>query len=162
MHAEALSFIHLMAATYGPFPTVADFGGRDVNGSPRPFFPGADYTSIDTAPGPGVDVVADARTWTPPVPLAAVVCAEVAEHCPEPDRLIASAHRALAPGGSLIFTAAAPPREPHSAVDGGTIRPGEHYVNIEPAELRRWLIGWSWSHVEHHSGRGDVYAVARK
>lgn len=162
MHAEAWDFIHLMASTYGPFSTVADFGGRDVNGSPRPLFPAADYTCIDITAGPGVDVVADARTWEPPAPLAAVVCAEVAEHCPEPHRLIESAYRALIPGGLLIFTAAAPPREPHSAHDGGAIRPGEHYANVEPDDLRRWLRPWSWAHVEHHSSRGDVYAVARR
>lgn len=162
MHAEAWSFIHLMASTYGPFATVADFGGRDINGSPRPLFPGSDYTSIDLAPGPGVDIVGDAKEWTPPSPLAAVVCAEVAEHCPEPAQLIEAAHRVLAPAGVLIFTAAAPPRAPHSAVDGGTIRSDEHYENIEPDDLRHWLEDWSWAHIEHHSTRGDVYAVARK
>lgn len=162
MHAEAFAFIHAMAAAYGPFPTVADFGGRDINGSPRPLFPGSAYTCVDIAPGPGVDIVVDACTWEPAAPFAAVVCAEVAEHCPDPHRLIESAHRALVPGGVLIFTAAAPPRVPHSGIDGGTVRDGEHYANVEPDDLRRWLAPWSWAHVEHHAGRGDVYAVARR
>lgn len=162
MHAEALSFIRLMADTYGPFATVADFGGRDINGSPRPLFKGADYTSIDLEPGPGVDVVTDAKAWVPPVLFDAVVCAEVAEHCPDPHRLLASAYRALVPDGVLIFTAAAPEREPHSAVDGAAVRPDEHYEGIAPAALRHWLRDWSWVHVEHHPSRGDVYAVARR
>lgn len=162
MHAEALAFIGQEAITHGPFGAVVEFGARDINGSPRSLFAARAYTGIDLTPGPGVDLVADARTWTPDAPVDAVVCAEVAEHCPQPCRLVEAAYRALVPGGVLILTAAAPPRAPHSAVDGGMIRPDEHYANIEPDDLRRWLASWSWSHVEHHPSRGDVYAVARR
>jgi hypothetical protein len=70
----------------------------------------------------------------------------------------------LAPGGRLVVTAAAPPRAPHSAVDGGPLRPGEHYRNVDPDALGAWLrgVGFVCETLEAHPDRGDVYALARK
>lgn len=146
----------------GPFASVTDLGGRDINGSPRLLFPGARYVAVDVVPGPGVDVVADARTWVPEQPVDCVVCCEVLEHVPDPDRFVAAAWEALKPGGLLVVTAACPPRAPHSAADGGQLRPGEFYRNVDPYLLARWLIGWKDAEIETHEDRGDVYATARK
>lgn len=163
MHREALAFVAGVARSLGPRRFVVDFGGRDVNGSPREFFAGARYVSVDIEPGRGVDVVGDARTWTPGDAPDTVLCLEVAEHVRDYERIIANARLILAPGGAFIFSAACDPRRPHSAVDGGDVRPGEHYANVDPARLREMLLAaFERVHVETHRDRGDVYAVGWK
>lgn len=162
MHAEALDWLTKHAGGLGTPGTVVDVGGRNINGSPRHLFPGSDYTAVDLHPGPGVDVVSDIRDWQPPAPVDVVVCAEVLEHAPRPAEVIDACRRLLRDGGTLLITAAAPPRAAHSHIDGGRLRDGEHYANIEHAQLHGWLAGWSKADVEYHPGRGDVYAKAAK
>lgn len=158
MHAEARRFV---AAHSGTYPHVVELGGRDVNGGVRDLFDYDRWLSIDLHPGPAVDVVADARTYRPNFEADLVVCCEVAEHCPRPWQLVANAHRILRPGGVFLFTAACPPRAPHSAVDGGPVR-DEHYRNIDPYRLASWLGRFDDWTTHTHSDRGDVYAVARR
>lgn len=129
MHADALDWLTRHAEGLGAAGAVVDAGGRDINGSPRHLFPASRYIAVDLYPGPGVDVVADIRDWQPPTVVDVVVCAEVLEHAPDPVGVLAACRRMLRPGGRLLLTAAAPPRLPHSHVDGGAPRPGEHYAN---------------------------------
>jgi SAM-dependent methyltransferase len=162
MHIEAASFVALTAARLGPFGSVLELGGLNINGSVRPYFPGAQYVSVDIVPGPGVDVVADATTYRPDDRYDAVVCCEVLEHVPDPDGFVATAWGSLHPGGLFILTAACPPRAAHSAVDGGPLRAGEYYRNVDVDLLARWLVGWKDTEITVHEDRGDVYALARK
>jgi SAM-dependent methyltransferase len=162
VHLEAASYVALTAHRLGPFDSVLELGGLNINGSVRPYFPGARYVSVDIVPGPGVDVVADATTYRPEDRFDAVVCAEVLEHVPDPDGFVATAWGSLRPGGLFILTAACPPRAPHSAVDGGPLRAGEYYKNVEQASLAAWLVGWKDVDIEVHADRGDIYATAVK
>jgi hypothetical protein len=163
MHLEAAAFVALTVGRLGPFDSVLELGGRDVNGSVRPFFRETTrYVSVDIAPGPGVDVVADATTYRPKEHYDAVVCCEVLEHAEDADGFVATAWGSLNPGGLLIVTCACPPRAPHSAVDGGPLRPGEFYRNVPEEMVARWLVGWKDVDIEVHDDRGDLYAVARK
>lgn len=159
MHPEAFAWVrkHARSAAH-----VVECGSRDINGSVRPLFGCDRYTGVDVVNGPGVDVVADFADWKPDTPVDAVVCCEVLEHAETAEALVTHALDMLEPGGRLIVTAAANPRTPHSAVDGGALRDGEWYQNIDPADLRRWLSSASWSTVEHNTDAGDVYAVAVK
>jgi hypothetical protein len=61
MHSEAREFVARHARP-SPGLLVLDIGGRDMNGTVRDLWPGADYTAMDITDGPGVDVVADAAT----------------------------------------------------------------------------------------------------
>lgn len=162
MHPAASAFVALTAERFGPFESVLELGGRDINGSVRPFFAPSRYVSVDIVDGPGVDVVADATVYRPDERFDAVVCCETLEHVPDPDGFIATAWGALHPGGVLIVTAACPPRAGHSAVDGGSLRAGEFYLNVEPALLAAWLVGWKDVEIETHEDRGDIYAAAVK
>jgi hypothetical protein len=162
VHLEAESFVALTALRLGPFDSVLELGGRDVNGSVRPYFNGARYVSVDIAPGPGVDVVADATTYRPDERYDAVVCCETLEHAEDADGFVATAWGSLKPGGLFLITAACPPRAPHSAVDGGPLRPGEFYRNVDPALMGSWLVGWKDVDIEVHEDRGDIYGVAVK
>lgn len=168
MHDEAMEWI-ARHATDGPC-TVLDIGGRDLNGSPRGLFPGATrYTVLDALPGErvtDVDIIADAAEWNPSgQEWDVVVCSEVLEHAARWRAVIRTAYRALAPGGLLIVTTAAPGRPPHSAVDGRLrLLPGEHYANVRPAELERVLAatGFEGVTVDVQASPADVRAVAVK
>ena len=165
MHPEAHEFVRRIAANVWPRTRVVELGSRQVNGGVRELFANASYLGVDLVEGPGVDVVADAATLELSAlnPPDCVVCTEVLEHAPAARAIVLNAGRLLGPQGVAIFTAACDPRRPHSAADGGALKPGEFYKNVDPQELREWLNAWaSRCHVETHASRGDVYAVAWK
>ena len=161
MHFEAFSFL---AKQIEPMPTglrVCEFGAHDVNGSPRGLFKDCEYTGVDMWPGRGVDWVGKAQDFDG-VGYDVVITAEAMEHDQGARGQIESAWRVLKPGGILLVTAAAEPREPHRC-DGalGDMR-GEHYANVDPDKLSEWLIGWNDVTVIHDKTHGDVYARAVK
>jgi SAM-dependent methyltransferase len=163
VHDQALEWIARHATT-DPV-AVLDIGGRDVNGSPRHLFPAAAWTALDELPGGEVDIAADAATWEPgDRRWDVVLCAEVFEHTPAWPAICVTAFKACAPGGRLIVTTAAPGRPPHSGVDGGTPRLGEHYANIDPAALLLTLKGAGWADVviDVQHDPEDVRATAVK
>lgn len=162
MHVEAMEFVARSVHRFPPPGAVIDVGGRNINGSPRWLFPTSSYVVIDLEPGPGVDVVGDARQWRPESPVDLVLNIEVLEHAPDPGALLRAAWDCLVPAGRLIVTCATNPRAPHSGHDGGTVRSDEHYRNIEPEELKGWLDRWDDVEIEVHPDRGDLYATARK
>lgn len=137
---------------------VIDVGGRNINGSPRGLFDQASsYLVIDPEPGVGVDVVADFATWRGD-PVDVVVCMEVAEHTHAWPDLLTNARTHLRPGGVLIFTAAGPGREPHSASNGGPLVDGEWYENITPDALERELAQFATHQID--VAGDDIRAVA--
>ena len=161
MHAEA--FAYVAGALAGrSFGSVLDVGGRNVNGTVRDLFPAAAYTALDIAPGGGVDIVADAADWTPPSTFDAVVCCEVFEHTPRWPEILRTMAAALELGGTAIVTAASLDRTPHSAVDGGPLRDGEYYGNVDPRDLAAAMRAAGFTGKVTVHPRGDVYATATK
>lgn len=123
---------------------AVDLGGRDTSGNGRYLWPKAHWTVVDCTDEDSfapVDVVADAATWQPSLPVDLVVCSEVAEHTPVWALIVANASRMLAPGGMFVFTAAGPGREPHGQTGDTRFRHADDslvpgwYRNIEPVEL---------------------------
>jgi len=161
MHPAAYAFVRSVAARRSP-GLVLEIGGRTVNGSVRPLFAGDPYLSIDIADGPDVDIVANGATYIPDVSPACVVCCEVLEHTEDAEAICTHVRRILAPRGIFIVTTASEERRPHSAIDGGTLRPGEWYRGINAAALALWLEGFSSALVVDATGTQDVYAFARK
>lgn len=166
MHAEAyVAVAKRIQELAKPLRSVVEFGSRNINGSVRPLFPEyASYVGVDAMDGPDVDVVMDAESFVPMRAPNCVVCCEVLEHAANAKRLVEHALMILALKGAVIITCASTGRAPHSAVDGGAVREGEHYRNVTPQELRSWLeeAGAVFIDVEHHADRGDVYAMGFK
>lgn len=163
MHAEALAWVTRYATT--DEVSVLDLGGRDVNGTVRDLFPNAtQYVVLDIVAASNVDIVADAATWVPDQQYDVVVCTETFEHTPEWRSICATAYRACRPGGLLIATMAGPERPGHSAVDGGALRPGEYYGNIDPEDLREILLDVGFRHIviDVQTSPSDVRTVATK
>lgn len=162
MHPGAFEFV----GRYGTFDfiSVIEIGSRDINGSVRCHFPGADYIGLDLIAGPAVDVVCDALNYEPPQKVDLVVCCEVFEHCMKWDSLIFHAASWLKPGGQIIITCAGPGREPHSAIDGGALNPDEYYANISARELSDELHYAGFQNIEVSGNEywKDTYAFAVK
>jgi SAM-dependent methyltransferase len=163
VHAEALAWVRDHAPRDIPM-SVLDVGGRNINGTARECFPLAfRYDVLDIRPGEGVSIVADAASWMPQRTYDVVVCTEVFEHTPDWPHIVETIRLALRPGGTAILTMAGPGRARHSGVDGEhRLLDGEHYANVEPADLERELkaAGFDDITVDYRPGPGDTRAVA--
>lgn len=163
MHNEAFAWV-AAHATVEPVE-VLDIGGRNINGGVRDLFPGATrYIAVDIREGAGVDVVADAATWVPDQEYDVVVSTETFEHTDVWPDICNTAYKACKTGGQLILTMAGPGRAPHSAIDGGLLRPDEHYGNVEPEHLRETLeaCGFKEVVIDFLPTSADTRAVATK
>jgi hypothetical protein len=140
---------------------VLDVGGRNVNGTPRQLFD-QDYTVLDVRDAPDVDIVADVVTWQPDREYPVVICAEVLEHAERWEGIVRGCARALGHNGQLIITCAGPGRATHSAVDGGPLRSGEWYANVEPDRLRAVLESCGLSGIVVDQSGLDVRAIATR
>jgi hypothetical protein len=165
MHTEAFDFF---VATFRRLPrrqSVVEIGAKNINGTLRDVFTryATRYVGVDVVPGPDVDVVCDGATFRPDEQPDTVVCAEVLEHADQAEAICRNAYRMLVPEGVFVLSAAADPRAPHSAVDGGPIRDGEFYRNVDPHQLSAvWLKPFMRKEILVDSSHGDVYAVAWK
>lgn len=162
MHPGAFEFVGRYATT--DEISVIEIGSRDINGSVKPHFPAAIWTGLDLYPGPGVDVVCDAVEYYPEPHFDLLICCEVFEHCPYWGEILHHVEPWLKPGGRIIITAAGPGRNPHSAIDGGELRPGEHYANIVARELSDELHFAGFENIEVSGNEywKDTYAIATK
>ena len=162
MHPGAFEFVSRFA-TSDPV-SIIDIGGRDINGTCRPLFVTAKYLAIDLYPGPSVDVVCDALDYTPESLVDMVIIAEVFEHSSNWSEILTHSAMWLRPGGKILITCAGPGREPHSAIDGGEVRPGEHYANISQDQIAEELhyAGFVQIDVSGNEHWRDTYATALK
>jgi hypothetical protein len=133
VHEQAYDFCRLFADDIRGHGL--EIGGRDLNGNARGLWPRIVWTVLDVLPGPGVDIVADARTWVPDRGYQIVLCTEVLEHVEDWRLVVNTAAKALDPGGLVVITCAGPGRPPHSGVEATDILPGEYYHNISPVDL---------------------------
>jgi SAM-dependent methyltransferase len=88
-----------------PNPIIYDIGAKNARamyfGGPPP---GATVICTDIAPGPGVDIVADAQDM-PEIPSEsadAVFLVSLLQHIPSPQKALDEAYRVLRPGGILF------------------------------------------------------------
>ncbi len=162
MHDTAYDFVRRMVAMLPKRMQVAELGSFNVNGTPRPLFPGAEYVGIDLRAGPGVDIVADAATWEgiDSYDFDTVVCMEVLEHTLQQKEIITNVLSLLCDGGVFLMTAATDPRPAHS-VNGHASLGDEPYKNVDVAALREWLYPFHFSLIDT-SVPCDVYALAVK
>jgi SAM-dependent methyltransferase len=164
-------------------PLALDIGGADVNGTARRWFPEiTTWFGLDIAPGPGVDIVADATTWrggwaaevrAPGLLWALpafdiVLCTELLEHVKDWPAVLETIHAALVPGGHAFITCASTGRRPHGA--RGELDPpaGEHYANVNPDEMRdklsrMYVDGLKFdAGLRYNPNPGDLYVWLRK
>lgn len=163
MHVEAYRWLDLTLRHLPRPSSVLELGSRDINGTPRTLLAGVPYVGIDLVNGPGVDIVADAAMYAPETLADVVLCCEVLEHAEEAPGIVFNAVACAKPGGHVLITCATDPRAPHSAVDGGGLRDGEWYRNIQPEDLIDWVraAGAMPLTTELSAARGDLYLLAK-
>lgn len=168
MHAQAAAWLEQMVKKFDlASASVLDLGGREVYHTHIHGLFDNPVTVLDIRPDEGVDIVADAATWTPTDQWDVVLCTEVFEHTPAWPDIIRTAHQALRPGGTALFTCARDDRPPHSAIDGGDLRPGEYYANLTDKALTEVLQSGDWTSFsvypsDGYFGDDDLYARATR
>lgn len=175
-HFQQLQFVEMvarhMAADWAGL-RVLEIGSADINGSVRPFFTHSDYTGVDLAAGPGVDVIGSGDTLALPddhVDLA--ISCECFEHNPRWCATFVNMHRMAKAGGVVLVTCASRGRLEH-----GTTRtrpeesPGsqsvgwDYYRNLNREDFERRLdLGALFeSHAFFRNETShDLYFVGRK
>lgn len=146
MHPESRAWVEAAVLIFGPFDTVVDLGGQDVNGTYRDLFPTAHYVAVDKLDGPGVDVVADVIDFldsfrvvpaNPGYDLA--ICTNVLEHEPRWKEILSTTHRCMAPGGIFVVTVPGPNFPTHSHT-GAVLPEGEWYGAGNSKEIASWMV----------------------
>lgn len=165
MHNHALNFcthwIHELGLN-SVGVHVLDLGGRDVNGTTRPLFPGADrYVSVDIVEGRGVDIVCDAAELDLRDRFDVVVSTELLEHTARAGEIVATARRHLKPKGWFVATMAGPGREVHSASGAPKLLPGEFYCNVDHDMLEGWLRDAGFAEWKIDQYETDIRCIAR-
>ena len=126
MHQSSLRHVQDLLSRYIIQPGVlVDIGSTDVNGTYRPLFPEWRYIGIDTAPGPGVDLVAR-NPYRYPLPSASVdlvVCGQVFEHMEYFWIGLLDMCRLVKPGGLMFLLAPSRGPEHRYPVDCWRSRP---------------------------------------
>ena len=161
MHPEAYEWVARWVSADEP-QCILDIGGRDVNGTPFPLFhPDSCWEVVDLHESPNVTWVGDFLDYGSLDHFDACLYLEVAEHTRFWPEHIAHALHFLDPHeGLFVFTAAGPTRAAHSAIDGGALRAGEWYQNIDPDRLSDYMDRKFNHHVVDVTPDGaDVRAV---
>jgi SAM-dependent methyltransferase len=168
MHPEAWNWL---AANIRPelecSRRVLDFGGCDVNGTPRALFsPDIEYVVLDARNGPDVNIVADATRWLPPARYRSafdvVLCTEVFEHVEHWRGILYNMWMTLKPAGICLMTCATHPRAPHSIVGVEPPPAGEWYRNVPLGELLP-VMNFLFRNVRYAvHPRGDIYMRGAK
>lgn len=170
MHHEAYEgFRTMLGASLVPHMELVyglDVGGRNVNGSVRELLPGVQWTGMDIAEGPDVDIVADASADDLLIDFTydIVIATELFEHTPNWRKIVANMAKWLDTAGPQLFitTCASTNRRPHGA--SGEMWPpeGEWYQNVTKDELENELIKhFKVVEVIWNPNPGDLYAFAR-
>ena len=147
-HAEQLDFVarvRTMVPCAFAARRVLEIGSLDINGAVRDLFVDCDYTGIDVAPGPGVDLVCQGQDFSDPdASFDSVICCEVMEHNPHWKETFLNMARLCKPGGLVLMTCATTGRQEH-----GTTRTSpadsplsiglgwDYYRNLTARDFRR-------------------------
>ncbi|MEW5965698.1 MAG: class I SAM-dependent methyltransferase [Pseudomonadota bacterium] len=136
-HASQRHFVKIIATQlphYFSGMRVLEVGSLDINGSVRDFFKDCEYTGLDVAPGPNVDIVCEGQKYDAPSDsYDVVISCEVMEHNPYWAETFQNMIRLCRPGGLIVMTCATTGRREH-----GTTRttPKDSPLTVE--------LGWDY------------------
>lgn len=172
-HPQQAEYFSSVREAYGAHfrgARVLEVGSLDINGSVRSLFEGCDYTGVDLAAGPGVDLACPGHLLEfPSGHFDTVISAECFEHNPFWRETMANMLRMTRPGGLVLMSCATTGRKEH-----GTTRTNpdaspftvearwDYYRNLTAADIERGahLAGWlsDWRFWTHYISR-DLYFI---
>ena len=148
-HQQQLDFVQLAKQCFPDFfhkKKVLEIGSLDICGSVRTFFEDCDYTGIDVAEGPGVDIACQGQEYDgEDGSFDLVLSCEAMEHNPMWKETFLNMIRLTRPGGMLLMTCASFGRPEH-----GTSRTS---VEASPLSIS---IGWEYY---KNLGPGDFQSI---
>ncbi len=146
-HYQQLKFVEELSLAFPQFfnhKKVLEIGSWNTNGSIRTFFKDCDYTGVDIAKGPGVDLVCHGEDVDlPDQSFDITISCECFEHNPEWGKTFNNMERMLKDDGLFVMTCATLGREEH-----GTSRCGQgasltstgdthnYYHNLKEQDIR--------------------------
>lgn len=141
---------------------AVEVGSRDINGRASDYWgEHGSWLGVDIAPGPGADIVGHGAVVLDELHgegrrFDLSVSCEVFEHTEDWPWILGSMARV---SQFIIMTCASIGRAPHSAVDGGYVRNGEHYANVTSKDFGREMIYHQITPLlmEHDVRAGDLY-----
>ena len=160
MHESVMTWVQAKKVEYGldgPLHTL-EVGSFDVNGSARGLFDQTNYTGIDIADGPGVDMVLSSHELNGHFLVDSfdlVVSTEALEHDSNPWLTVGQVWDVLKPGGLYIVTARGNSFGEHNPPDYYRFLPAGMQVLLEQA-------GFQVLEVSEDPQVSGVFAVGRK
>lgn len=176
-HSEQFEFvatIRRLLPHYFRNSRVLEVGSWDANGSVRPLFENCDYTGVDIAAGPGVDIVCPGQTLNhPAASYDVVISCECFEHNPCWHETLLNMVRMLKPGGLCIVSCASMGRSEQgtrrmgttASLTAGTGQDSEYYRNLQERDFtRRFHPGefFDTSFFHENIYRKDLYFVGHR
>lgn len=163
MHQEAWNWLAKQIQPILQYSRYAlDFGGADVNGTPRSLFSDrTEYVVLDTRAGINVEIVADATNWLPPRDYRSKfdvgLCTEVFEHVEHWRGILYNMWVTTKSVGTCLITCAIDPRTPHSILGVEPPPDNEWYRNVSLNEILP-LMRFLFRDVQYTTHpRGDLY-----
>jgi SAM-dependent methyltransferase len=148
-HKAQLDFMSIVENSLPDFfesQRVLEIGSLDINGTIRSFFKGCEYTGLDVAEGPGVDIACQAQEFdAAPESYDVVICCEVMEHNPYWEETFSKMLEWCKPGGLIIMSCASVGRQVHGVPSDSpgssplTVQLGwDYYQNLEESNFDRF------------------------
>src|SRR5687768_13405797 len=112
---------------------VLEVGSRYINGTVRPYFRRCEYTGLDLAYGPLVDVVCHAKNYIGG-PFDTVISCEALEHDRDWQDTLQALRDRTRVGGLLVITCAGPGRPEHGthhSDPGSSPATNDYYRNVD-------------------------------
>lgn len=151
---------------------VLDIGSLDINGNNRFLFANCDYTGLDVAEGPNVDVISVGHQYNAPdESYDTIISTEVFEHDMFYEETIKNVIRMLKPGGAFIFTCGSTGRLEHGTrrSDGSFSAPlliqiseewADYYKNLTEEDVRDiegFNAAFEYTEFEYNPTTCDLY-----
>ena len=153
-HTEQQAYCRYVKNKYPEFFTnkkILDIGSLDINGNNKILFENCDYTGLDVAEGPNVDIVSVGHLYDAPDEYYdTIISTEVFEHDMFYEKTIKNIIRMLKPGGAFIFTCASTGRPEHGTIksDGSVAAPLLIKISEEWANYYKNLTCQDFSSIE--------------
>jgi SAM-dependent methyltransferase len=174
MHWGCFSFFEccqLSDLTENSVPSILDIGSYDINGSLKYLFPNSDYTGIDLAEGPNVDVVASGDKYNTDKRYDITLSCECFEHNPQYLQTFQNMIDLTKANGLVIFTCATTGRpehgtkntSPHSSLASQGVS-SDYYKNLVKEDFDQFDLDAIFSSYSFYTNTysNDLYFIGRK